>query len=126
MSMGFEVSGDFSRLEKFLAKMKRGDLYRSLEAYAQQGVIALSLSTPIDSGTTASSWDYEISIKSGAVSITWTNSNINKGVPIAIILQYGHGTGTGGYVAGQDYINPAMKPIFQSIADNVWKEVQNS
>ena len=126
MSMGFEVSGDFSRLEKFLARMKRGDLYRSLEAYAQQGVIALSLNTPIDSGTTASAWDYEISIKSGAVSITWTNSNINKGVPIAIILQYGHGTGTGGYVAGQDYINPAMKPIFQSIADNVWKEVQNS
>lgn len=126
MSMGFEVSGDFSRLEKFLAKMKRGDLYRSLEAYAQQGVIALSLNTPIDSGTTASSWDYEISIKPGSVSITWTNSNINKGVPIAIILQYGHGTGTGGYVAGQDYINPAMKPIFQSIADNVWKEVQNS
>ena len=126
MSIGFEVSGDFSRLEKFLARMKRGDLYRSLEAYAQQGVIALSLNTPIDSGTTASAWDYEISIKSGAVSITWTNSNINKGVPIAIILQYGHGTGTGGYVAGQDYINPAMKPIFQSIADNVWKEVQNS
>lgn len=126
MSMGFEVSGDFSRLEKFLARMKRGDLYRSLEAYAQQGVIALSLNTPIDSGTTASSWDYEISIKSGTVSITWTNSNINKGVPIAIILQYGHGTGTGGYVAGEDYINPAMKPIFQSIADNVWKEVQNS
>lgn len=126
MSMGFEVSGDFNRLEKFLARMKRGDLYRSLEAYAQQGVIALSLNTPIDSGTTASSWDYEISIKSGTVSITWTNSNINKGVPIAIILQYGHGTGTGGYVAGEDYINPAMKPIFQSIADNVWKEVQNS
>lgn len=126
MSIGFEVTGNFNRLEKFLARMKRGDLYRSLEALAQQGVVALMMNTPMDSGATAMSWGYEISVSKSEVSIAWTNDNINDGVSIPIILQYGHGTGTGGYVAGRDYINPAMKPTFQKIADEVWKQVQSS
>lgn len=126
MSLGYEVTGNFNRLDKFLARMKRGELYRSLETLAQQGVVALASSTPIESGVTAASWDYDISITNSEVSIVWLNTNVNKGVPIAVILQYGHGTGTGGYVAGRDYINPAIKPIFQKIADDVWKQVQSS
>lgn len=99
------------------------DFFRNLEKYAQEGVAALSSATPVDSGLTAASWDYEIVKKKGAISIYWTNSNINAGVPIAVILQYGHGTNNGGYVQGRDYINPAIRPIFDKIAENAWKEV---
>lgn len=122
----FESRGNFSRTERFLLKMSKGSLFNRLSSYAQQGVAALSAATPVESGLTAASWGYEIESSSGGVRITWTNSNVNNGVPIAIILQYGHGTGTGGYVAGRDYINPAMKPIFDKIADAVWKEVTSS
>lgn len=87
------------------------------------GVKALSEATPVLSGKTASSWGYQISKGHGSFSIHWTNSNINDGVPIAVIIQYGHGTGWGGYVQGIDYINPALRPVFQDIADQVWKEV---
>lgn len=118
--------GDFSKTEKFLNTISKKLYYRNLQKYAEQGVAALASATPIDSGTTANSWDYEIRQTKNSVSIYWTNSNINKGVPIAVIIQYGHGTRNGGYVQGRDYINPAMRPIFDKIAENVWKEVTSS
>lgn len=117
--------GDFKNLEKMLRK-SMGLRYRSvLEKYARQGVEALSAGTPVDTGKTAASWGYEIVEENGTLSIYWTNSNINKGVNIAMILRYGHGTGTGGYVQGVDYINPALKPIFDAMADAAWKEVKS-
>lgn len=118
--------GDFSKTEKFLNSISKKLYYRNLQKYAEQGVAALASATPIDSGTTANSWDYEIRQTKNSVSIYWTNSNVNKGVPIAVIIQYGHGTRNGGYVQGRDYINPAMRPIFDKIAENVWKEVISS
>lgn len=118
--------GDFSKTEKFLNTISKKLYYRNLQKYAEQGVAALASATPIDSGTTANSWDYEIRQTKKSVSIYWTNSNVNKGVPIAVIIQYGHGTRNGGYVQGRDYINPAMRPIFDKIAENVWKEVTSS
>lgn len=118
--------GDFSKMEKFLNTISKKLYYRNLQKYAEQGVAALASATPIDSGTTANSWDYEIRQTKNSVSIYWTNSNVNKGVPIAVIIQYGHGTRNGGYVQGRDYINPAMRPIFDKIAENVWKEVTSS
>lgn len=118
--------GDFSKTEKFLNSISKKQYYRNLQKYAEQGVAALASATPIDSGTTANSWDYEIRQTKNSVSIYWTNSNVNKGVPIAVIIQYGHGTRNGGYVQGRDYINPAMRPIFDKIAENVWKEVISS
>ena len=118
--------GDFSKTEKFLNTISKKLYYRNLQKYAEQGVAALASATPVDSGTTANSWDYEIRQTKNYVSIYWTNSNVNKGVPIAVIIQYGHGTRNGGYVQGRDYINPAMRPIFDKIAENVWKEVISS
>lgn len=118
--------GDFSKTEKFLNTISKKLYYRNLQKYAEQGVAALASATPIDSGTTANSWDYEIRQTKNSVSIYWANSNVNKGVPIAVIIQYGHGTRNGGYVQGRDYINPAMRPIFDKIAENVWKEVISS
>lgn len=118
--------GDFSKMEKFLNSISKKLYYRNLQKYAEQGVAALASATPIDSGTTANSWGYEIRQTKNSVSIYWTNSNVNKGVPIAVIIQYGHGTRNGGYVQGRDYINPAMRPIFDKIAENVWKEVTSS
>lgn len=118
-------SGNFNNTERFLNGAKKLDVKRILESYAKEGVRALSSATPVDSGLTASSWDYKINISKGSYSISWTNSNVVDGVPIAIILQYGHGTGTGGYVQGRDYINPALRPIFDKIADSVWREVSN-
>lgn len=118
--------GDFSKTEKFLNSISKKQYYRNLQKYAEQGVAALASATPVDSGTTANSWDYEIRQTKNSVSIYWTNSNVNKGVPIAVIIQYGHGTRNGGYVQGRDYINPAMRPIFDKIAENVWKEVTSS
>ena len=119
----FHHKGNFQKTDNFLKKAKQGDYFRSLERFAQEGVDALASATPIDSGKTAASWDYTISRSKGSVSITWTNSNINDGVNIAIIIQYGHGTRNGGYVQGRDYINPAIRPVFDKIAENVWKEV---
>ena len=116
-------SGNFNNTERFFKKLQKMDVYNILEKYAQEGVIALASATPVNSGKTAASWDYEIIKKNGRISIYWTNSNINNGVPIAVILQYGHGTNGGGYVHGRDYINPALKPIFDKIAENAWKEV---
>lgn len=115
--------GDFSKFTKYLVNVKEAVRRVNLDRYGREGVAALSSATPVDSGLTASSWYYEIVRKEGRVSINFCNSNIKEGVPIAIILQYGHGTGTGGWVEGRDYINPAMRPIFDEIAKNAWREV---
>lgn len=115
--------GNFNNTEKFLKKISTADFMRNLERYGEMGVQALASATPIDSGFTASSWSYEIEKSSSSYTIHWINNNVNNGVNIAIILQYGHGTGTGGYVQGRDYINPALRPIFDEIAESAWKEV---
>lgn len=119
----FRHKGDFSRTYKFLNKSKKAVSRMDLDKYGREGVAALKSATPVDSGKTAESWYYEIVHRRGSASITFYNSNINNGVPIAIILQYGHGTGTGGYVKGRNYINPAIQPVFDKIADSAWKEV---
>lgn len=123
MAIKFNYRGNFNNTERFFKRARKMDFFRNLEKYAQEGVAALSSATPVDSGLTAASWGYEIQKRHGKVSIYWTNSNINNGVPIAVILQYGHGTNNGGYVQGRDYINPAIRPIFDKIAENAWKEV---
>lgn len=117
--------GNFNKIEKFLNKVSGAKYLNILDQYGQQGVDALAAATPKDTGNTASCWAYEISHDSSRTIISWYNTNVNKHVNIAIILQYGHGTGTGGYVQGRDYINPAMQPIFDRIADEAWKEVQS-
>jgi hypothetical protein len=118
------VQGDFSATEQFLASIQRGQMYRNLDNFAQRGVEALSAATPTDTGATAASWSYEINANPAGAIIAWTNTHLDEaGTPIAIMLQLGHGTGTGGYVQGRDYINPAIQPIFDEIANQVWKEV---
>lgn len=115
--------GDFKNTEKLLKK-SLGRNYRSvLESYARKGVSLLSAATPKESGETAASWGYEITQNGSSISVIWTNTHINKGVNIAIILQYGHATRHGGYVQGRDYINPALRPIFDEMANAAWKEV---
>lgn len=118
--------GDFKKTKNFLDRMKERSYLKNLEKYAQEGVAALSAATPVDTGKTANSWTYEIEHTDIRYAIYWINTNENKGVNIALILQTGHGTGSGGYVQGIDYINPAMKPILQKIADEAWKEVTSS
>ena len=122
----FESKGDFSRSIKWLTKLQRAEFYNRVNAIAAQGTSALASATPVDSSKTAQSWSHEVKITRTSCRVEWYNSNVNQGVPIAIILQYGHGTGTGGYVAGRDYINPAIRPIFEKIAEDVWKEVTRS
>lgn len=119
----FRQKGDFKKLTRFLERAKEAVRLGDLDKYGREGVAALSSATPVDSGVTASSWYYKIENKNGTAKISFYNSNIQNGVPIAIIVQYGHGTGTGGWVEGRDYINPAIQPIFDAIADSVWKEV---
>ena len=120
------TKGDFNNTFRFLNKMSKFQINKILEKYGQMGVEALRSATPVDSGKTAESWGYEISIGKEGATIYWTNTNQNKGVYIAVILQYGHGTGTGGYVQGVDYINPAIRPVFDKIAEEAWMEVVNS
>lgn len=121
--ISFVHKGDFKKTSLFLKKAKEAEFLNRLDSVAKQGVSALASATPIDSGETASSWNYEIiRTKNGAI-IYWTNNNINKGVPIAILIQYGHATDNGAYVQGIDFINPAMRPIFNEIAETAWKEV---
>lgn len=126
MRVKFEVSGGFTKTERFLNRMKRREYLNVLDEFGRDGVQALRNATPIDSGATAEAWDYEIKRTRDYTEIVWTNSNINDGVPIAVILQYGHGTGTGGYVQGRDYINPAIRPIFDKIAEKAWKVVTSA
>ena len=121
--ISFRQKGDFSKLTRYLEKAKESAKIGCLDKCGREGVAALEAATPINSGLTASSWYYEIKNKGGSITITFNNSNIQNGVPIAIILQYGHGTGTGGWVEGRDYITPAIQPIFDRIADEAWKEV---
>lgn len=121
--ISYVLKGDFKNTEKFLKKAKSKKMTSLLNKYGQQGVNALSSATPKDTGLTAGSWSYEIKQTDGSIAVYWKNSNIQKGVMIAIILQYGHGTRHGGYVQGRDYINPAMKPIFDKMAQEAWKEL---
>ena len=121
--ISFRQKGDFSKLDRFLERAKEAARLSILDKYGREGVAALSSATPVDSGETASSWYYEVTNENGSAAISFYNSNVNQGVPIAIILQYGHGTGTGGWVEGRDYINPAIQPIFDKIAEAAWKEV---
>lgn len=119
----FKVTGDFSKTITSLKKLKEFVEKGNLDKYGEMGVAALQQATPKRTGKTASSWSYEITVVDGKATIYWKNDNFNDGVNIAIILQYGHGTRQGGYVQGIDYINPAMKPVFDEIADKAWKEV---
>lgn len=121
--ISFRQKGDFSKLTAYLERAKKGVNIRGLDKYGREGVAALSSATPVDTGHTAKSWYYEIENLNGTVRISFCNSNIQNGVPIAIILQYGHGTGTGGWVEGRDYINPAIQPIFDKMANDAWREV---
>lgn len=115
--------GDYSKVTRYLQKVGPASRVSVLDKYGQMGVAALASATPKESGLTANSWYYEIEREAGVYKITFHNSHINKGVPIAIILQYGHGTGTGGWVEGRDYINPAIQPIFDQIVNDAWEEV---
>ena len=119
----FRQRGDFSKLTNFMERAKEAVHLGNFDKYGQEGVAALASATPVDTGQTANSWHYKIEQKNGSVSIGFYNTNIQKGVPIAIILQYGHATRNGGWVQGRDYINPAIQPIFDKIADTAWREV---
>ena len=121
--ISFRQKGDFSKLTRFLERAKNLVHLSDLDRYGREGVAALASATPIDTGKTAASWYYDIKINKESASITFNNSNIQNGVPIAIILQYGHGTRNGGWVEGRDYINPVIQPIFDKIAEEAWKEV---
>lgn len=121
--ISFRQKGDFSKLTRYLEKVKEAVRVGNLDKYGREGVAALASVTPVDTGNTAGAWYYEISHTKGSSAIYFCNSNINKGVSIAIILQYGHGTRNGGWVQGRDYINPAIQPVFDRIADEAWKEV---
>lgn len=123
MSISFSSSGSFDNTERFLRRIKSGQIYSNVSAIAQRGTNALRAATPVDSGATAAGWNHEVQISGASCTVTWTNSNTQNGFPVAIMLQYGHGTGTGGYVRGRDYINPAIRPVFKEIADAVWREV---
>ena len=122
-AVSFTVSGSFDRTTKFLHAMDRLDIRAIVEPYARQGVIALQNATPVDSGLASESWSYEIEVSSEQVVIYWTNTDIEDGFPVAVMIQLGHGTGTGGYVHGRDYINPAMQSIFDQMSNAVWRAV---
>lgn len=124
--ISFRQKGDFSKLTRYFERVKEAVKLGSLDKYGREGVAALMSATPVDSGKTASSWYYEIDHSQGSSSINFYNSNVNKGVLIAIILQYGHGTRNGGWVQGRDYINPAMQPLFDKFAEDAWREVTSA
>lgn len=121
--ISFRQKGDFSKLTRYFEKVKEAARLSILDKYGREGVAALASATPVESGKTADSWYYEVKRQNGSATISFYNSNVNEGVPIAIILQYGHGTGTGGWVEGRDYINPAIQPIFDKLTEEAWKEV---
>lgn len=127
MSIQITSTGSFTNTTKFLAFLQSGRIFDSLDTYAQRGVEALAAATPQDTGKTASSWSYTIEKSGGSYSIYWTNDDKDEdGTPIVILLQYGHGTGTGGYVQGRNFILPAIVPIFDQISNDVWKAVQSA
>jgi hypothetical protein len=121
-----KASGSFKNTESFLHFMNKGKLFNNLDKYGRQGVDALSSATPRDTGETANSWGYQVGHTRGVYSISWFNTHREGRVNIAVILQYGHGTGTGGYVQGIDYINPAIRPVFNRILDDIWRQVTNA
>ena len=124
MPIRFSQKGNFKRTEKFLMNAKERKFFKALDKYGREGVEALKQATPRDTGLTAESWSYEIHWSKKEFSITWTNSNMTEyNIPVAILLQYGHATKNGGYVTGIDYINPAIKPIFDKMANEAWKEM---
>lgn len=126
MEISVTSIGDLRNTERFLTNAAKLDYRSILVASAEQGVKALAAATPRDSNLAANSWGYKISGGRGVVTITWYNTDVETGFPVAIMLQYGYGTGTGGYVQGRDYINPAMRPIFDQIAQRVWKAVSSA
>jgi hypothetical protein len=117
------VTGSFDKTTSYLERMQSGQMFRGLDRYGSTGVSFLSNATPVDTGRAASSWGYRVTHKNGKHSIAWFNTDVEGGVNVALILQYGHGTGTGGYVVGRDYINPAMRPLFDKIVTDIWMEV---
>ena len=121
--ISFRHKGNFENSSRYFRKIKEVIRRGALDKYGAEGVAALASATPVDSGETAASWYYEIEHRAGSIAICFFNSHVNKGVPIAVILQYGHGTGTGGWVEGRDYINPAIRPVFDRILNDVWREV---
>lgn len=123
MVIEFRHKGNFNRTESFLNRLKGFSIDDILNSYGQQGVTALAEATPRLTGTTANSWTYSIEKRQGSISIVWSNTNVNKGINIAVILQYGHGTRNGGWVEGRDYINPALQPLFDKIANDAWEKV---
>lgn len=121
--IAFKHKGDFNKTDKFFKRVSFSNYLHIFDKYGAIGVNALSSVTPLDTGKTANSWGYKINRNNKGVTITWTNSNMVDGIPVAILLQYGHGTKNGGYVQGLDYINPTMIPIFNKIIDDIWREV---
>lgn len=122
--IGIKVSGDFKNTETLLEKIKRKNYFSKLRSFGEQGVKALSSATPVDTGTTSDSWSYNIKVSNDKVQISWSNSNVTEdNVPIVVLIQNGHITGSGGFVEGVDFINPAIKPIFENMANTIWKEV---
>ena len=121
--IGWKIDGDFKNSKKYLNKLLETLHFNILDSYGKKGVRALSLATPVDTGQTAASWEYKIERNSKSATISFYNTNVNNGVPIAIILQYGHATGNGGWVEGRDYINPALRPVFDSLADDAWRDI---
>lgn len=119
-------TGSYEKTAKFLNTMKSGSIFRDLHRYGRQGVDALASATPRDTGETATSWGYQIGHTGGVYSISWYNTNRVGQVNVAVILQFGHGTGTGGWVEGVDYINPAIKPIFEKAVNDIWRQVKNA
>ncbi len=117
--------GDWKKTTAYLEKAQKLQVKKILDKYGSAGVSALSNATPKDSGLTAASWDFTVKTTGAGYSIEWYNTNVNNGAVIAILIQYGHGTGTGGYIPPTDYINPAMKPIFDKLAEDIWKEVSS-
>lgn len=122
--ISFRQKGDFKKFEKYLKDVREATKVKNvLDKYGRAGVQALSSATPVETGLAASSWYYETQISNTSATITFLNSDVENGFPVAIMLQYGHGTGTGGWVEGRDYINPAIQPIFDKLAEDMWKEV---
>lgn len=124
--ISYKISGSFDQLESFLKKMSKLDILSIMDSCGAEGVAALSLATPIDTGLAAGMWSYDVQANHGRYTIHWTNTDIEKDFPVVVMLQYGYGTGTGGYVHGRDYINPAIKPVFDKIAGKVWKAVTSA
>jgi hypothetical protein len=124
--ISLSADGSFDSTERWLRSLQKLDISKIVQQAAQRGVDALARATPKESGRAASSWSYEVVKANGSITIGWKNSDIENGYPVALMIQYGHGTGTGGWIQGRDFINPAMRPIFDEIAETVWKAVTSA